>query len=213
VGAVNGVLVAVFRYQSIVATLCTFIILGGVNLMLAPSAVSLPANWTSNLAGTIGPVPGGLVLIAAAGLGWAALGRTSCHGSLYAVGGDAAAAYSAGTNVAAVKVTAYCADGLIAGLALVGLVESADPSYGQQYALIAIAAVALGGASLRGGRGGLAGSVLGALAIYLAQNFMLSAHINIEWVQVVYGAFLVLAVALNAAAGQLQRGPSGGGAW
>lgn len=209
VGTVNGVLVAVLRYQPIVATLCTFIILGGVNLMLAPSATSLPGNWTDNLAGQLGPVPGGLVLIAVAGLAWLALGRfTSYHRALYAVGGYAPAAYSAGTSVAKVRVASYAAGGLLAGLAglaLIGLVESADPTYGQQYALIGIAAVALGGASLRGGQGSLTGSALGAAAIFLAQNLMLAAHVSTLWVQVVYGGFLMLAVTVNASLGPLRR--------
>lgn len=201
VGAANGFAVAVLRYQPIVATLASFIILDGVNLLIAPSARPVPDNWTAHLSGTIAGVPGGLVLIAVVGLVWFALGRSAFHRSLYAAGGDAAAAYSAGVQVARVRVAAYALGGLIAavaGLALSGLVQSVDSSYGQLYALIGIAAVAVGGASLRGGRGSLVGALMGACAVYLAQNAMLAAHIDILWVQIVYGAFLILGVVAGA---------------
>ncbi len=64
------------------------------------------------------------------------------------------------------------------------------------YTLLAIAAVALGGTSLWGGRGGLFGAVLGAASIYLLQNLLTTLGVNPSWLQVVYGGMLVLAVVL-----------------
>lgn len=207
VGALNGVMVAVLRYQPIVATLASFIVLTGINLLLAPTAEPAPPNWTSHLAGSIGGVPGGALLIGVVALIWFTLGRTAFHRGLYAVGGDAPAAYSAGLQVTQVRVAAYTLGGLFAGfagLALVGLVQSVDSSYGQSYAVMGIAAVAVGGASLRGGRGGLVGVLMGACALYLAQNAMLAAHINVLWVQVVYGAFLIVGVVAGTYVGAIR---------
>ena len=68
-------------------------------------------------------------------------------------GGDDRAAFSAGINVTLVRVIAYTIGGLfagVAGMSLTALVQSADPTLGPQYTLVAIAAVALGGTSLAG---------------------------------------------------------------
>lgn len=203
VGAVNGVLVALLRYQPVIATICMLFVLGGVNLMLAPQPRQAPPNWTAQLAGSIGPLPGGLVTIGAVLLFWWALRRTAFHRTLYAVGGDDATAFSAGNRVAAVRIIAYAIGGLFAavgGLALVGLVQSADAGYGAEYVLIGLAAVALGGTPIGGGRGGLAGSLLGAAAIFLIRNLLLSLEVPIVWLQVIYGALLIAGVVFSAVA-------------
>jgi ribose transport system permease protein len=202
VGAINGVLIAVLRYQPVIATLCMLFVLGGVNLTLAPSPSQAPAdNWTTHLAGSVGPAPGGLLTVGAVLAFWLALRRTAFHRALYAVGGDDAAAYSSGVDVTRVRVIAYAIGGLfaaVAGLALAGLVQSADPSYGVQYALIGLAAVALGGTPIGGGRGGVLGSLLGAASIYLIRNLLLFAQLSVVWLQVTYGALLIAGVVLSA---------------
>jgi ribose transport system permease protein len=142
---------------------------------------------------------------------WMVLRRTAYLKTLYAVGGDDVTAFSAGVNVAAVRVLAYTLGGVFAaigGIALTALIQSADSSNSTQYTLVAIAAVALGGTSLGGGRGGLACSILGAACIYLIQNLLDSLHVSTLWLQVVYGGLLLFAVVLGArlAAGRRLRG-------
>ena len=92
---------------------------------------------------------------------WLALSRTASIAVLYAVGGNDATAYSAGVNVAAVRIAAYALGGLfaaVAGIALTALVLSTQTAGVAQYTLIALAAVALGGTPLGGGRGGMLGA-------------------------------------------------------
>src|SRR5262249_26978485 len=67
------------------------------------------------------------------------------------------------------------------------------------YALIAIAGVVLGGTSLAGGRGGLIGVVFGAFSIYLLQNLLNTFQVNPAWLQIVYGATLIVAVVIQGA--------------
>jgi ribose transport system permease protein len=201
VGAINGFMVAVLRYQPIIATLCTFFVLGGANIALAPNPTQAPQNWTDNLANSVGPIPGGLILIAAVLLIWVLFRRTPLHRNLVAVGASDVAAYSAGVKVTQLRFIAYTLGGLfaaIAGIALTGLVQSADPNYGIQYALIGFASVALGGTPIGGGRGGLIGSLAGALVIFLIQNLLLDLHVPVVWLQVVYGALLIASVSLTA---------------
>jgi ribose transport system permease protein len=213
VGAVNGIFVAVLRYQPVVTTLCVNFVLSGLCVKLLAQPKSAGVNWTAHLADSAGPIPGALFTIGAPVLGWLALRRTAYVTTLYAVGGNDVTAFSAGVNVAAVRIIAYTVGGLFAavgGIALTALLQSADASNATQYTLVALAAVALGGTSLAGGRGGLACSVLGAACIFLIQNLLDSLHVSTLWLQVVYGGLLLFAVILGArlaAPGRVREAP------
>lgn len=201
VGAVNGVLVAVLRFQPVIVTLCVNFVLTGVNLKLLAQPKAAGSTWADGLANMIGPVPGALLTIGLPLLAWWLLGRTAYLKNLYAVGGDDVTAYSAGVNVAAVRILAYTVGGLlagVAGLALTALTRSANAGLGMQYTLIAIVAVTVGGTSLAGGRGSLVGSLAGAACIFLIQNLLSALHVSSLWNQLVYGLLLLVAVILGA---------------
>lgn len=201
VGTFNGFLVAVVRYQPVIATLCALFVISGLNQKLVAIPTAAGSNWTTHLSGDVGPIPAILFVIAAPALLWAILQRTPYHRTLLAVGANDAAAYSAGVNVTVVRISAYALGGLfasVAGIALVVLTETADPNVSGQYTLIALAAVALGGTPIGGGRGGLLGSVLGATTIFLVQNLLTSTHVSTLWLQAVYGAMLIGGAMLGA---------------
>jgi ribose transport system permease protein len=198
-GALNGVLIAVLRVQPVVVTLSMYFVLLGVDLLIVPNPLGLRNSWVTDLAHSVGPFPGALITLGIPLVIWAALGRIPYRRTLYAVGSNDATAFSAGVNVAVVRIWAYALGGLFAGvggLALTALVGSVNASLASTYTLLAIAAVALGGTSLWGGRGGLFGAVLGAASIYLLQNLLTTLGVNPSWLQVVYGGMLVLAVVL-----------------
>jgi len=128
---------------------------------------------------------------------WVLLRRTPYVQSLLAVGDHDATAFSAGMNVNAVRISAYALGGLIAavgGIALTGLVRSADAQVFNNYILVALAAVALGGTNLMGGRGGLFPSMMGATCIFLLENLLTSLHASAYFIQVAYGGVLFVAV-------------------
>jgi len=196
IGAVNGVLATVVRIQPIVATLGVYLILTGVTLTILPAPVGPVPDWLKAMAGAYSIVP--LAVIAAL---WWGLTRLPFHDQLMAVGSDDRAAFTAGVNVTAVRFAAYVLTGLLAGAAgmmLTALIGSADPNVGPGYTLIAIAAVALGGVSLAGGRGGLAGAAIGAIDIFLLQSLLTTFNVSTYVLQVAYGAILVAAVVLMA---------------
>lgn len=201
-GAVNGTLVAVFRFQPVIATLCAFFVLGGIALKIAPSPVRVASDtWVKDLSGDIGPLPGSLFLLVIPVVIWLALSLTSYHRNLYAVGGNATTAFSAGTNVTAIRIAAYALGGVFAavsGIAITVLVQSTAVDAALTYTLIALAAVALGGTQLTGGRGGLFGAFVGALCIYLIQTLLGAAHVSSSWLQFVYGVMLVAGVVVGA---------------
>jgi len=203
VGAVNGVLVNYGRYQAVVATLCMNFILSGFALGYAPSPVSGTAGWLTSLGSTWAGLPGGLILIAVPLLAWWGLSRTPFVKTLLAVGGSETTAYTAGVNVAGVRTLAYTVGGAIAGLAGVAIVAQlhqaeADAGFVTPFILLALAAVALGGTSMTGGRGSLLGALLGAAVIFLIENLLGALGLSSFWSQAVYGATLIVAVVFAA---------------
>jgi ABC-type sugar transport system ATPase subunit/ribose/xylose/arabinose/galactoside ABC-type transport system permease subunit len=211
IGAVNGVLVNYGRYQAVVATLCMNFILSGFALGYAPSPVSGTTGWLTDLGARVGGVPGGLILLAIPLLAWWGLGRTPFVKTLRAVGGSETTAYTAGVNVAAVRTLAYAAGGAIAGLAGIAIVAQlhqaeADSGFVTPYILLALAAVALGGNSMTGGRGSLLGALLGAAIIFLIENLLGAVGLSGYWSQAIYGITLIIAVVF-AARGRRRAGP------
>jgi ribose transport system permease protein len=203
-GLATGLIITLLRIQPVVVTLGMYFALQGVNLLVAPNPASLGEGdrWIYHLAGEVGPIPGAVFTIGVPLAIWYGLKRIPFRGLLYAVGSNDATAFSSGVNVTAVRVASYGLGGLFAGfggLALTALVRSTNASTSTQYALIAIAAVVLGGTSLAGGRGGLIGVAFGAFSIYLFQNLLSSFEVNPAWLQIVYGAILIIAVVIQGA--------------
>jgi ribose transport system permease protein len=166
-----------------------------------PNPVTTSTPWTEALAGSVGPIPGAVLTVGLPLALWAVLRRTAYVETLLAVGDHDATAFSAGVRVEAVRVSAYAFGGLIAavgGIALTGLVRSADAQVFNGYILAALAAVALGGTNLAGGRGGLLASAVGASCIFLLDNLLAALHVSSQYVQVAYGGALLFAVVLGA---------------
>lgn len=201
VGAINGLIVTRLRIPPVIATLATYFVLSGVDLYLVPNPVTAGPNWTDHLAGSIGPVPGALISVGVPLLLWLWLRRTAFVESLLAVGDHDATAFSAGMNVDAVRIAGYALGGLIAGaggIALTGLVQSADSQVWGDYVLVALAAVALGGTNMAGGRGGMFLSLVGAASIFLLENLLTSLHASAYFIQVAYGGVLLIAILVGA---------------
>jgi ribose transport system permease protein len=208
VGTVNGVLVTLGRYRPVIATLCSLFVLSGLLDKIGANELSAGHNWTSTLGSKVGPVPGALILMAVPAAVWLALGLTPYRRALYCVGGDDAAAYSAGVNISAVRIGAYALGGLlaaVAGIALTAVVQSSQAAAAPQYVLIGLTAVALGGTPLTGGRGGMFGSALGAVVLYLMQTLLSALGVTPDWLSVVYGAMLVASVLLGASVTRSSR--------
>ncbi|MER9219495.1 ABC transporter permease [Mesorhizobium sp. M0644] len=204
VGAAHGFLATIVRIQPIVATLGTYLILTGMTLTVLPAPIGPAPGWLKAMAGTWSALPLALIF-----LFWWLVRQTPYYDQLMAVGSDDRAAYTAGVPVTKVRFIAYVMTGILAacaGLMLTALIGSADPNIGPTYTLIAIAAVALGGVSLAGGRGGLAGAAIGAIDIFLLQSVLTAFNVSTYVLQIAYGAILVVAVIMTA----LQERLSGG---
>jgi ribose transport system permease protein len=196
VGAVNGALATVVRIQPIIATLGTYLVLNGATLTLLPEPAGSVPTWIKSLSGALSIVP----LIAMAAL-WLAIKRLIAYDWLMAIGSDDRACFTAGVPVSLIRFFSYVLGGLFAGIAalmLTGLIGSADPTIGPTFTLVAISAVALGGVSLAGGRGGFVAAIVGAAAIFLLQSALTYFNVSSFVLRTAYGAILVVSVSLNA---------------
>jgi len=201
-GAINAVLVTLSRIPPIIATLATYLVFAGVATQILGAPTGFLPRWMTWFTDSDGPVPNVLWVIAGIGAAWWLLTRTAYWRNLLMVGSNDRAAYSAGVNVTAVRFVAYLIAGIIAGvggLVLTAVLGGADSTVGPTYTLQAIAAVALGGISLAGGRGGLLGAATGAALLFLIQNYLTLTEASSFFLQMAYGVVLVVAIVANGA--------------
>ena len=201
-GIWNGLLVAVFRIQPIVATLILMVAGRGIAQSLTgghiitfthPGLAFLGGGYLVSL-------PFALTLVTATALIVAALTRLTALGLFVeATGNNPRAADYSGVRVRAIQFFAYTLTGLSAGFA--GLIATADikaadaNNVGLYLELDAILAVVIGGTALTGGRFSLLGSLIGALIIQTLTTTILMSDIKVEYTQIVKAA-VVLVVCL-----------------
>jgi erythritol transport system permease protein len=210
VGAVNGVLVAIFKVPPFVATLGVMYVARGIALLMTNGLTYNNLRGREDLGNTgfnwlgfyrIGGIPISVIVLAViaivAGL---MLGRSAFGRWLYASGGNERAAELSGVPVKRVKITVYVVSGAlaaVAGLVLASQLTSAGPTAGMTYELTAIAAVVIGGAALTGGRGNVRGTMLGAFVIGFLSAGLVIIGVSSYWQTVFTGAVIVLAVLMN----------------
>jgi ribose transport system permease protein len=199
-GAVNGFFVAYLRLQPIITTYATSFLFAGVALYILPNpGGAVPAALTTFYRDT---TPLGLPLaffaILAILLAWYLIQRTRYGRYLAAVGGQPEAAYATAVPVNLVIFSTYVISGLmsaLAGIALTLLVNSGNASNGDALTLPSVSAVVIGGTVLRGGIGGVAGPIIGAIILGLFKNVISFAKVDLWWQTLVNAAIIVLALA------------------
>jgi ribose transport system permease protein len=202
VGAVNGFAVAYLRLQSIAATLGTMIICQGLSLTILDAPGGGVSDFVSNtltdqLFGTI-PIAG-LVVLAVA-IGWTLVRHTDFGVALYTVGTDETAAALSGVSVARTRFFAFVAAGSVYGIAgfmLTAQTTTGNPNGGNPFLMLTFAAVALGGTSLSGGRGGMVGSIVGAATLMLLQKVLFSGGVSSFYTGIFQGIVLILAIVFS----------------
>ncbi|MFE9246641.1 ABC transporter permease [Nocardiopsis sp. NPDC006938] len=200
-GLFNGLVVAVLRLQPIVATFATSSVFGGLALLVLPTpggevSPVLTGTYRMVLALYV-PVPA--VLLVVLFLGWRVLRGSRFGQHLYAVGGNADAAYTSAVPVSRVRVLSYTLGGMVASLAGVALLADAgagDPTLGTELTLGSIAALVIGGTRLRGGSGGVGGALVGAVVLSLIQGLVFFAGVPTNAREFVYGCVIIAAIAL-----------------
>lgn len=201
IGTVTALAIHVTRVPDIIVTLATLFIWGGLALEILPTpGGGAPVRYGSLLIGFVGSpwLPGGLLLLIAVYLVvWLPLRRSKLGLGLYAAGSDRHTALLAGVPVTRSRVAAYAIGGVftaLAGLALVATTSEGNATSGQLYLLNSVGVVVLGGISLAGGKGSLAGAVAAAFALTLVSSIMTFLGLAPAYAQVLQGVLVVLIV-------------------
>ena len=203
VGTLNAVLVVVRRVPAILATLGTYVFVLGVGLWVTEgrSRGRVPDAIKPLGTGHIGPIPVPVIIaILVAMIVALVLYRGTLGRSMYAVGANPDASYLSGIARRRVAGLAFVACSLLAmvsGLMLSGFVGFYDRSLGVGYDIDSIAAVVLGGASLAGGSGTVAGTLAAVVGLAALDNLLLIA--GVEPSVKLIGKALVLFVAVLSA--------------
>jgi ribose transport system permease protein len=199
-GAINGVLITKMRLQPFIATLGMMSVYRGVAYVITGGwpVLSMPSNYRKLMDGRlIGEIPVSvLILFLFAFLGYIYLKYIKQGLHLYAIGNNEEATRLSGVRVDYNKILAYGMYGIgaaLSGMVLLARLGTGEPTAGQGYELNAIAAAAIGGTSLAGGKGSMLGTLLGALLLSALRVGLIVAGVDTFWQYIATGLIIVVA--------------------
>ena len=207
-GAVNGAIITRFRIPPFIATLGTLSVFTSMGLIYSngqtTQASQLPSiiNWAGNSVTIAGfnLINGVLVVLALYVIVNYILMRTTWGRHIFAIGDDREAARLAGIRTNLVLFGVYVFAGLIVGIAAwvsIGYTGAASPNNAVDANLQSITAVVIGGTSLFGGRGGVIGTLFGALIVVAFTSGLTLANVNELYQPFAEGILVILAVAVD----------------
>jgi len=213
-GLISGILVAKLRLQAFIATLITMTAYRGMAMIITDGKpISRLANSIESAGGAflfkaLGkgnlliaesikiPLPA-IILLVLFGVFYFVLNHTTFGRRIYATGSNAKCAKLVGVDTVKTKISVYAISGFLsalAGLMMISRVDSAQPTLGNGYELDAIAAVALGGTSMSGGRGKITGTIAGVLIIAMLNNGLNILGVTSYYQDVIKAIVILVAV-------------------
>ena len=213
-GVFSGLLVTKGRLQPFIATLVTMTAYRGLAKILTDakpiSRLAESLTGGSFLFKALGkgnlvpifaqdikfPIPAVILLVSFAAF-YFVLNKTTYGRKIYATGSNAKCANLVGVDTQKIKISVYAISGFmsaLAGLMMISRVNSAQPTLGEGYELDAIAAVALGGTSMSGGRGKISGTFAGVLIIAVLNNGLNILGVSTYYQEVIKAIVILIAV-------------------
>jgi len=203
-GLVNGIGIGIFKVHPLIMTLgMSLVVLGLMSvyqLAMVQEGIFIPdvVTWLST-ASFFEFLPASLVVfVPLAALIVIGLRRSGYGRLLFAVGDNAIAARLSGTRVWQVLLALYVISAVlsgVAGLLTAGLSNTASVSLVEQSVLPSVAAAVIGGTSIMGGRGGFAGTIVGALILTVLTSLLTALGLPEATREVVFGAIIVIVAA------------------
>ncbi|WP_018182733.1 ABC transporter permease [Kaistia granuli] len=205
-GAAAGGLISGLKLPPFIVTLGILGILTAA-LRLISAGGAFPVRdaflgWTGNSVKPFGFVVtyGVMIMLLLYAVVWYLLNETKWGRHVYAIGNNPEAARLVGIPVRRHLLSVYVLAGFLYGIGAwlaLGRIPNADPNSLQTANLDSITAVVIGGTSLFGGRGGLVGTLIGALIVGVLRNGLTLAGIDPLWQDLVTGVLVIVAVALD----------------
>lgn len=202
-GSINGFFVAVLRLNPFIVTLASWEIFAGLTLVITRGVPVRPLGETFRVFGQgslLGvPVPVVIFLVAGAILTFV-LARTRFGRNVYAIGGNRDAAELVGIRTMRVEFLVFALAGLfaaLAGILYASRMDSGQPSVGEGWLMGAITAAIIGGTSLRGGQGSIAGTIFGALLMAILANGIVLMNVSGYWERIIVGAVVLIAILVD----------------
>ncbi|MDU7840721.1 MAG: ribose ABC transporter permease [Pantoea sp.] len=204
-GVFSGSLIAYAGLQPFIVTL------GGLSLFRAIALIytggspifGIPLSFRSLINSTLFGIPVPIVIVALIALTlWVVMNKTPLGEYILAIGGNEEAARVAGVPVKRTKVTVYVISGALASLAaliLIGRLGAAEPTIGNLWELDAIAAAAIGGASLMGGKGSIFGTLIGVIILGALRNGLTLLNIQAFYQLLATGLIIIIAMLIDRA--------------
>lgn len=196
----NGFLIAKLGLQPFLVTMGTLNLYRGITYIFSKAIAKrgLPTVWSKLWNGDI-PVTifiwCGCAILVALTIKYTKIGRY-----FFAIGGNEHATELSGIDTVKVKIFGYVLCGICAGIAgimYVGRFNAADAGAGNGYELDAVAAAAIGGASLSGGRGSVIGTMLGMMVLSIVQNALTLLKIESYYQVTITGAIIIIAILMD----------------
>lgn len=202
-GSINGVMIAKMQLQPFLVTLGTMSAYRGINLIISNGLPvrgfsSAYVNFMNSLNGFI-PLPIILSLILAI-VSMIVLKYFKFGQYLFALGGNEEATRLSGINTVKMKIVTYGFSGFCSALAAViflGRLGAADPQAGNGYEMNAIAAAAIGGASLAGGKGSIVGTIIGCLILQTLNNGLTLLNVQSFYQTFAIGVIVLIATMID----------------
>jgi fructose transport system permease protein len=207
-GALNGFLVTRIKLPPFIVTLGTLSIFFSLNAVVSKSETVRGSDMPPLMTWTGTTIPlggfrltyGSIIMLLLFAFFYYSLSRTAWGKHVYATGDDIEAARLAGIRTNRVLFSVYTTAGLLYAVGawiLIGRLASASPNVGVDYNLDSITAVVLGGTSLFGGRGGVIGTLIGALIVGVFRNGLQLAGVEVVWQGFAIGLLVLIAVSLD----------------
>ncbi len=200
IGIINGFVISILKLPAMVATFATSSIWFGLSLIIMPQPGGyIPPFFYRSYKMSLGFIPAPLLLISFAVILWIIVSKRPFYRYLYAVGGNAFASDASGINVKKLRFQAFMLSGFFTSLGAIAVTcqaASGDASIGTPFTLRSIAAVIVGGVAFSGGKGNMAGAILGALVFGILDNVVFFANIPSLYQEFIRGSIIIAALAL-----------------
>lgn len=202
IGFINGFMIVKLKLNAFIVTLAMLIVLRGVHVGMTKGQtlwdMPSPFYWLATETLLWMPVSVWLALLVFVAGGifmrYHRIGR-----AIYAIGGNAEAARTAGIRVERITWGVFIFGGIlaaVAGIVLTGYVGAISASQGEGMIFTVFAAAVIGGISLDGGRGSMVGALSGVLLLGIVQNILTLAQVPSFWIKAIYGLIILCSLVI-----------------